>query len=659
MYDGAMPLLRRELLQMLLAPRVDYRDYSRVLPDFMERLAREAYSRRKQALDRLTTAPAIRARQQWARETFWRLVGGEPQTRSPLAVRVTGGFERSGYKVENIVYETMPGFHATANLYLPKRGAAPYPAVLFQCGHSLNGKASPLYQYCCQALAQLGFAVLAFDPMGQGERTFYPATGSNLTRLDSADTEHTIPGKQLLLTGLTSTWIQTWDAVRSFEVLASHPSVDPRRIGATGNSGGGTLTMFLAAVESRLACASAACPNTDPVAALRFNSPGASDDAEQNILDSGPVGFDRWDTLYPMAPKPLQILVSAKDAFGTYSSGYIANGRVEFAGLQRIYKTLGREANLEWIESPVPHGLSYGVRMAIYRWMRLHLQGVSTPLENEPPTAAEKDEMLYATPTGNAVRDFRGDTPVAIARRKAAPESLANRVSIPGLLRLGKFAGTLTRKGEADSRHARIEAVEIVSEPDVYLPAWIFHPKHTASKSALIVLEPGGRNSQWNEDSLCQQLAARGVTVWAADVRGIGDLRPEFPRHSPGYAAERQTDEAYAWTALMLGRPLLGQRVTDLLAVARTVNGPVKVAARGSMTVAALFAAELELSIQNVFVNGGPRSYRQMLEQEDAGPTSNLLFNVLAHIDLPDLAKGRVQQGGEWSVDALSAFAGL
>ena len=139
----------------------------------------------------------------------------------------------------------------------------------------------------------------------------------------------------------------------------------------------------------------------------------------------------------------------------------------------------------------------------------------------------------------------------------------------------------------------------------------------------------------------------------------MGDLRPEFPRGNPGYVRDRQTDEGYAWTAFMLGRPLLGQRVTDLLAVVKAIKGPLKVVARGWMTVPARFAAELDLSIKNVFAFGGPESYRQMLDQEDAGPTSNLLFDVLSHVDLPELARGRITEGREWSSAAIAAFLGL
>jgi hypothetical protein len=156
-----------------------YRDYSKCLPDYLSTLARTAYEKRNAQLATLTTPAAIRERQDWARQTFWTLIGGEPE-RTPLNPRITGHFERSGYRVEKVVYESRPRVFVSANLYRPTTGKPPYPAVLFQMGHSTAGKAYPSYQKCCQGLARLGYIVLAFDPMGQGERIAYPdASGVN------------------------------------------------------------------------------------------------------------------------------------------------------------------------------------------------------------------------------------------------------------------------------------------------------------------------------------------------------------------------------------------------------------------------------------------------------------------------------------------------
>ena len=231
-------------------------------------------------------------------------------------------------------------------------GGARYPGVLFQMGHSTNGKAYDVYQKCCQGLARLGYVVLAFDPMGQGERTYYPGPVAWRTRLPgTADDEHTVPGKQMLLVGDSSARLQTWDAVRSLDYLASLPMVDPQRLASTGQSGGGTNTMLLAAVDDRLAAAAVACPNTENIAVANFNPPGATDDAEQNFPGAGPLGFDRWDLLYPLAPKPLLVLPSARDFFGTYSPNYISSGSEEFGKLKKIYEVMGYP---ERLAGPIP-----------------------------------------------------------------------------------------------------------------------------------------------------------------------------------------------------------------------------------------------------------------------------------------------------------------
>ncbi|HMJ62821.1 MAG TPA: hypothetical protein VK493_13705, partial [Bryobacteraceae bacterium] len=171
---------RREWLSMAAGgavfPKLDgfyYRDYSRCLPDYLTALARTAYEKRNRALALLTDAPAIHRRQVWARETVWKLIGG-PLEKTPLNARTTGAFEREGYRLEKVIYESRPQLFISANLYVPTAGKPPFPGVLFQMGHSASGKAYASYQKCCQALARLGYIVLAFDPMGQGERIGYP-----------------------------------------------------------------------------------------------------------------------------------------------------------------------------------------------------------------------------------------------------------------------------------------------------------------------------------------------------------------------------------------------------------------------------------------------------------------------------------------------------
>jgi len=560
--------------------------------------------------------------------------------RTPLRARVVGSLERPGYRLEKILYESRPELHIPANLYILTAGRPPFPGVLFQMGHSLNGKANDSYQRCCQGLARLGYLVLAFDPMGQGERTYYPDKALKRTRLSSADEEHTLPGKQMLLFGDTSSRLQVWDAVRSLDYLAAHPMVDPKRLASTGQSGGGTLTMLLMAVDDRLAAAAVCCGNTENFACRDFNAPGSTDDAEQNFVDSGPLGFDRWDLLYPFAPKPLLVTVSDKDFFGTYSSEYIANGWEEYQKLQKVYEVMGKGEQLAWYGTPLPHGLSYDTRMQVYNWFSRHLKGQERPVEEEPLVTPEPDETLWVAESGNVVQSFHGETPFTINRARAARREPADLVK---LLRVERPVKGLqaTVLGSVPSRGLTIEAWEVASAPGVWLPAWVFRPKSVdASKPVLLMLDPAGRNVRWRESESYQALAAEGYTVCAADVRGTGDLWPEYGRGAPRYARSHNEEENYAWASLILGKPLVGQRVTDILALVQALPGAkVKIIASGKMTVPALFAAALETKIDELHLSSGLKSFRSIVDAEEFEyPFANFVPGLLNYTDLPEVA---------------------
>ncbi len=624
-------------------PGTPYRDYSRCLPDYLRRLAAGAYERRNREIAKLTTPDAIRARQKWVRETFWRLAGGMPE-RTPLNPRTTGAFERDSYRVEKILYESRPKFFIPANLYIPTRGTGPFPGILFQMGHSTNGKAYASYQRCCQGLVRLGFVVLAFDPMGQGERIYYPASAGAQSRLGSADDEHTVPGKQMLLYGDTSTRLQVWDAIRCLDYLASLPSVDPKRLGSTGQSGGGTLTMFLACADDRLAAAAVCSGNTENIACRNYNPPGATDDAEQNFLFSGPAGFDRWDTLYPIAPKPLLVGVSDKDFFGTYSSNYLSSGWEEYQKLAGVYKVLGAGDRLDWADTPLPHGLAYDSRLSVYRWFSRWLKNDTNPIDREPPTAPEHDKTLWVGPTGSVVNDFGSDTPFTLNRNRKVTKTAVDLAGLVGAARPAAETALRTLR-MVPSRDVDIEAVEVQSAPDVWLPAWVFLPRNApAPRSVFLLLEPATRNSRWHEGELYQALASRGHAVGVPNLRGIDDLSPEFPRGRAQYARDHQDEENFSWASLILGRPMLGQWVTDILAVSAALKNRFRgarlvAAAFDKLTVPSLFAAALDPSIAALYLAHGLASFQAIVDAEDYRTSfANFVPGLLNHTDLPDVA---------------------
>jgi hypothetical protein len=134
--------------------------------------------------------------------------------------------------------------------------------------------------------------------------------------------------------------------------------------------------------------------------------------------------------------------------------------------------------------------------------------------------------------------------------------------------------------------------------------------------------------------------------ICAADIRGVGALTPEFSSRSSGYAAWHEREENYAWGSLILGKPLIGQRVTDILAIAAAlrkhpdVNGmSIRIAARGKLTVPALFATALDPAIQGLYLSEGLTSFRDVIDSEVYDhPFANFVAGLLNHTDLPELA---------------------
>lgn len=625
-------------------PGTHYRDYSRCLPDYLRFLARQAYQRRNREIAKLISAPSIRARRHWVRETFLKLIGGLPE-RTPLNARTVGSFERKGYKVEKLVYESQPNFHIPANLYIPKSGRAPYPGVLFQMGHARNGKAYEPYQRCCQGLAQLGFLVLAFDPIGQGERIYYPDSSGLATRLASSDDEHTLPGKQMLLLGETCTRLQLWDAIRSLDYLSSHPLVDPKRLASTGHSGGGTLTMLLATVDDRLTAASVCMGNTENVACANFRPPGSTDDAEQDFIGSGPLGFDRWDLLYPIAPKPLQISVSDRDFFATYSPEYIANGWEEFGKLRRVYEVLGRSDQLAWADTPLPHDLLHDSRMQIYKWLVRWLQPDAGPVNKEPPVKPEADPTLWAAESGNTVRSFHGASPFTLNRSRSVAQNKSSLEVLLGVTRPGALTRAKTI-GRVALPKLEVQAFEVPSEPGVWISSWLLLPEdRDSSKPVLLALDPSGKDRSWFEREIDQAVPAHSPIVCAADLRGIGELAPEFSPGAPSYMRTHEQGEDYAWGSLILGKPLVGQQVTDILALVSALRAHpalagrrLRLAAFGRLTVPAIFAAALDSRIQELYLAGGLVSFRSIVDTEEPSHSfANFVPNLLRHTDLPEL----------------------
>ena len=265
---------------------------------------RLTHARRDELERSLHSTEAAERRRQRLKQAYADLLGPLPE-KSPLKAQVTGQIERKGYRIEKILYESQPGHHVTANLYLPTTGEPPYPGVLLACGHSENGKAYPAYQATAALMAKNGLATLCYDPISQGERIQLPGAPQYGT------TTHTLLDLGALLVGRSTVWYELVDGMRSLDYLRSRAEVDPEKpIGLTGTSGGGTQTTFLMAADPRIGPAAPSCYLMTRL--RKFETVGPADGC-QWLPGEGARRIDHFDYCVMRADKPTLVLAARDD----------------------------------------------------------------------------------------------------------------------------------------------------------------------------------------------------------------------------------------------------------------------------------------------------------------------------------------------------------
>ena len=644
--------------------------YSKSMPDMLagyfasrlNRLATEWDGKR----DRIKTAADREARNRFVRQKFTEVIGGFPE-RTPLDPVTVKVIERPGYRIENVMFQSRPQFWVTGNLYVPTSGSGRFPAIISPCGHYPLARMVPQYQFAYLSLVKNGFVVFAYDPIGQGERRQYWNPETNVTEVGGPTDEHSMPGQLLLLFGESLAEYRIWDGMRAIDYLMTRPEVDSARIGCAGHSGGGTLTMFISALDERVKCAvihEGGTRNRWPVHFAPYSPIGPSD-VEQNLFPSAIYGLDNADIHMAIAPRPL--LASSEESTEPFESA----ARQIRAG----YVQLGAGDKFATVISEDPHSWTYKLRLATSDWFSRAFYGRPGP-KSEPDLTPERPEDLYCTPNGSVRYSHRGDTiwtriskkqatlPPPIRQpssrdeleaycdrmRKAIREALNFRKSDQPLS--PRLVVTVPRKGY------KVEKIEFLSEAGIYIPAWVFVPekKQPDSKTILYFNEAGmeedGLEFEKEEASglrpgVLARFAQLGHLVVAADVRGIGETRP---RHTGGGSGEfRQlfdVDTAFSYMAWHMNESLFGMRVQDVL---RTVDyalsrpdgqkQAVSVIGKDMAALWVLYAAALDSRVSAAVCERGLLSYRTLTSTDRYLHGADIfILDVLNHFDLPHVA---------------------
>lgn len=568
--------------------------------------------------------------------------------KTPLKPRVTGAVERDAYTIEKVLFESRPGFLVSANLYVPKGVKFPRPGVVGSCGHSANGKAAEAYQAFAQGLARMGYVVLIFDPIGQGERLQYSHLDAK-HRPRVGVGEHLHAGNQQFLIGeFFGSW-RAWDGIRALDYLLTRPEVDPKHVGITGNSGGGTMTTWLCGVEPRWTMAAPSCFVTTFRRNLENELPADTEQCPPRVLANG---LDHADFLAAMAPKPVVILAKEQDFFD------VRGAEEAFARLKRLYALLGAADEIRLFTGPTDHGYSIENREAMYRWFNRATK--ASDATAEPKLTIEKDETLFCAPNGQVaelksrtVFSFTAERSKELAAKRPKLDGANLAKAVRSILKLPEVAGApdyRILRGISGRKYplpaASVYAVE--TERDVFALVYRLAEKRLDSRPpksaepAILYVSHHSSDAELREEPLIAEVAKAQpkAALYACDVRGIGESRPDTCGANQ-FLNPYGSDYFYAIHSLMLDAPYVGQKTFDVLRVLDWLAGfghaEVHLVAKGWGTLPATFAAVLSDRVARVTLKNSLDSYRSIAESEEyAWPLSAFVPNALATFDLPD-----------------------
>ena len=612
---------------------------------------RPHFEARDAAIREIATPEQFRSRQKKIRELLHRINGPFPE-KTPLNSRVFRKIQRDGYSIENVIYESRPSHHVTANLYIPAEIDDPVPGVLIPCGHSSNGKAAEAYQSIAISLAKQGMVALLYDPIGQGER--HQVLDENGKPAASGTSEHTLIGVGGLLVGTGTQNYRIWDGIRSIDYLISRPEVDGTRIGCTGNSGGGTLTAYLMAFDERIKAAAPSCYLT--TLERLFHTIGPQD-AEQNFPGQVALGLDHADFIHLRAPKPTLMCVATQDFFDNDGAW------TTFREAKQLYSLLGHSERFDIIDFNDKHGFNKPRRTAAMRFMRRWLLNKDAN-PDEGDLTLSSDEELQCTTTGEVLRDFTDGVSVFDYNRVRAEMLSQQRTTLWSKSRdeaMGKVRqltgfrsteeiprvaneGSVTVNAEEYGWKGAIEKLIIRRQGEVPLPALLFRPELLKSdKPAVIYASGDGKASAAGPKGECSRLAAKGSLVLSVDVRGIGETHDSF-RSRRGFFG---TDWKTAFLSFHLNRTLLGQRAEDLqtcfnfIASRNDVDDKrIELIATGKCGPVALHLAALDRRVAGVTLVGSIQSWLEVASEPLAfEQLSNVVPFALEHYDLPELVQ--------------------
>jgi len=572
-------------------------------------------------------------RQKKVKDILLKTVGPFPE-KTPLNAKVTGIVKKEGYKIEKIIYESMPGFYVTGCLFIPDAIKGKRPAILFVSGHTQESFRSKAYQIMILNLVKKGFIVFGIDPVSQGERIQHYDPEKNASVIGPTTREHEYLGNQTLYSGVSLARYFIWDGIRGIDYLLTRKEVDPANIGVTGQSGGGTQSSYIFAFDERI---KAGAPVDYIIGFRRLLESIGPQDAEQNFYHGILNGLTHADLLEVRAPNPALISEGTLDFFS------IQGARETYAEVRNAYAAFGMEDNIGIVEDDWGHGYTKKLREGVYAFFQknLNLPGDSN---DENVTVLEPKELMV-TATGNVASSFENVETVFTINKKETQILIDNiknsRKNIEPHLAIVKskakqLSGYVAPQTEVKSvfrgRYQRdgysVEMYALNGEGEYIIPLLLFVPKTGSKFSSVIYINPEGKISDASVGGRIEQLVKKGYLVAAPDVIGTGETAGSGN------------------VAMLIGRSLVGIQAGDVVRVANFLKSrkdievsKISAIAFDEICPTLLLAAVMDKSINSISLIGSLISYRSIVMNK----LYNTVFSkysvagALTAYDLPDL----------------------
>lgn len=454
------------------------------------------------------------------REQVLTSCGLNPMPRkTPLNAKVFGRIDRGDYTVEKVYFQSYPGFYVVGNLYRPKSKPGPFPAVLCPHGHAENGRLETSENYSAPArainLAKLGMVAFAYSMIGYNENT------------QVVHRFATTPRQELWSIGPGA--LQLYNSIRAVDFVSSLPDVDPNRIGCTGESGGGTQTFMLSAVEPRIKVNAPVCM----ISAI-MQGGCVCENAPLLRIDTNNVEIGSL-----MAPRPMMMIA----ATGDWTNETL--GR-EYPATRQVYKLYGADSKVGVFLQDTGHNYNTASREHVYPWFQRFLLNDKSAgdVTKELPYTVEKTEDLIAfsaLPKDALNLDQLTDELIAMRKAQIDGFGLGSRSSLdrfrrtfgPGLRAC--FAVSVPKRedivvderGSADLGICTVRKLVIGRKgAEDAIPALLFVPKSGGTANPVVVAHSSGKAALLKNGApgeLIGALLKRGSSVLAIDTFLTGE----------------------------------------------------------------------------------------------------------------------------------------